>query len=148
MLAQPASPTAAKQGMSSFRLGIWITFGVLVVLVFAGVIANDSQGPTSVAVSDVRGDPGLVIPTDSKARYWIVEQSGSVEEPILTTKRVGSSGTTFSRRVFDCSAKTFRYLAEGSTLAGMQSSQPDARKAPLVDGSISHYFWVHACSER
>ena len=98
-----------------------------------------------------RGEPApsadqpLIVPTDPKARYFILEKGGTQRRPTLVTKRIGPSGTSFSKKEFDCSTGTFRYLGDGDTLEEMRRSAPEPSMAPLVEGSISYYHWRHAC---
>jgi hypothetical protein len=89
----------------------------------------------------------IVIPSDTKARYFPLERGGTATDPTLVTKRVGPSGTSFSQRLFDCRAGTFKYLGDGATLAEMRNSQPNANMTALVDGSIADYLWRHACEK-
>ncbi len=89
----------------------------------------------------------IQIPFDAKAQYFILERGGSTNNPTLVTKRVGSSGTSYSKRLFDCSAGTVKYLGTGDSLEAMSMSKPDANMAPLVDGSIAYYLWREACGK-
>ncbi|HAJ7389262.1 TPA: hypothetical protein HNV44_10255 [Escherichia coli] len=87
----------------------------------------------------------ISIPTDSKAKYTILEQDLNGSMATITTKREGSSGVSYSKRQYDCSAWTVRYLGSGDTLEGMQSSAPDKNMAPIVDNSIAYYIGQKAC---
>ena len=87
----------------------------------------------------------LPIPSDAKAKYFVLERGGSKGMPTLTTKRVGSSGTSYSQRVFDCSTSQVKYLGTGDSLEEMKNSKPDPNMGPLIKGSISWYQWQHAC---
>lgn len=91
-------------------------------------------------------DERIFVPTDSGAQYFLIERAGTQNRPILTTKRVGPSGTSYARREFDCNANTFRYLGDGDTLEEMKASRPDKTMSPLVRESISEYIGRLACS--
>ncbi|MFY9993638.1 MAG: hypothetical protein WAK61_01420 [Leclercia sp.] len=87
----------------------------------------------------------ISIPTDSKANYTILEQDLNGRMATITTKREGSSGVSYSKRQYDCSAWTVKYLGSGDTLEGMKSSVPDKNMAPIVDNSIAYYLGQKAC---
>jgi hypothetical protein len=87
----------------------------------------------------------VLVPSDPKAKYYVLEKGGTENNPTLTTKRVGASGTSFSKRVFDCKANTFKYLGDGDTIEEMNRSKPGEKMSPLVEGSIAWHLWKHAC---
>jgi hypothetical protein len=87
----------------------------------------------------------VVVPSDPKATYYILKREGTPKRPIVTTKRVGPSGTSFAKRESDCAKRTWRYLADGDTLADLDSAKPDEKMGPLVEGSIADVMWHHAC---
>lgn len=69
----------------------------------------------------------------------------------IVSKRVGSSGTTYTKRECKCAAATYRTLGSGDTLDRMQSSPMDPKHTPLVmgpDGMGSSAFHVcqYACA--
>jgi hypothetical protein len=86
-----------------------------------------------------------VIPSDSKAKYFVLERGGTPDKPTLVTTRVGPSGTSYSKRLFDCRARTWKYLGDGDSLEEMRGAKPDAKMGPLVEGSIADYMWKEAC---
>ena len=90
----------------------------------------------------------VAIPSDSKARYSILERGGTADMPTLVTKRVGPSGTSYSKRLFDCRGRTWKYLGDGETLEDMRTSRPDKKMSPLVDKSIADYLWNEACKRK
>jgi len=98
-----------------------------------------------IVVPSFAAEYEVPIPSDPKAKYFVLERGGTKVNPTLTTKRVGSSGTSYSQRMFDCAARTVKYLGTGDTLEAMKKSKPDPKMAPLVDGSIAWYLWRHAC---
>lgn len=87
----------------------------------------------------------LHVPSDPKAAYTILARDTSGNERTITTKRVGSSGTSYSRRLYNCADRTVKYLGSGETLEQMKASQPDPRMGPIVSGSIADYVGSEAC---
>lgn len=87
----------------------------------------------------------LHVPSDPKATYTILARDTSGNERTITTKRVGSSGTSYSRRLYNCADRTVKYLGSGETLEQMEASQPDPRMGPIVTGSIADYVGAEAC---
>lgn len=100
------------------------------------------MAPTLLASA---AEPPVSIPSDSKAQYSVLEKNGTGTERTIVTKRVGSSGTSYSRRIYNCKENTVRYLGTGDTRAAMNSSRPDPTIAPIVEGSIAYYVGLHAC---
>jgi len=84
----------------------------LFLLVISLTVCAATQAQESVAV-----------PSDPSARYTLLEvtkrQDGLIES---LTRRDGRSGTSYAKRLIDCSGGTFKYLAEGDTLASMKAS--------------------------
>lgn len=99
------------------------------------------------AVGAMNGEQ-IQVPTDSRASYYAlaVEDLGNgiVE---ITTKRVAPSGVSFSKRSIKCHRSEFKYLGDGDTYEEMIASKPKSNYAALVDGSISHYVSLYACSK-
>jgi len=87
----------------------------------------------------------LHIPSDPKASYTILERSRSGDEAIIVTKRVGSSGESFSKRLYNCSNNTVKYIGTGDTIESMNASKPDPKMAPIFDKSIAYYVGKEAC---
>jgi hypothetical protein len=87
----------------------------------------------------------LFVPSDPKANYYVLEIAGSRSERSITTKRVGTSGESFSKRVYNCEKSTVRYLGTGSTLREMKISKSESRMSPVVYKSIAYYVGDKAC---
>ncbi|POD74596.1 hypothetical protein BKM17_17580 [Pseudomonas syringae group genomosp. 3] len=87
----------------------------------------------------------LSVPSDTKAKYYVLERDTKGNERKITTKRVGPSGTGYSERLVNCSASTYKYLGDGETLKEMKASKPDGEMAPLTQGSISFYVAEAVC---
>ena len=93
----------------------------------------------------VAAERQLAVPTDAKARYTILEIGGNHPNKTIVTRRVGSSGTTYSKRIYNCLHRTVKYLGSGDTLAEMNASNPDPKMASIVDLSIADYVGREAC---
>lgn len=87
----------------------------------------------------------LAVPSDPRARYFVVERAGTAARPVITTKRVGPSGTSYARREFDCGARRVRYLGEGDTKAEADRPNEEPNLSSIVDGSIADYVRGAAC---
>ena len=87
----------------------------------------------------------LNIPSDSKAQFFVLEKGGNGVRRTIVTKRIGSSGTSYSKRLYNCSNNTVKYLGTGDSLAEMAASKPDPNMAPIVEGSIAYYVGIEAC---
>lgn len=98
-----------------------------------------------VSTSIYAADKQLSVPSDSKAIYFVLEKGGSGAERSIVTKRVGPSGTSFSKRLYNCTDNTVKYLGEGDSLAEMAASKPDPKMGPIVPQSISYYIGLEAC---
>jgi hypothetical protein len=89
----------------------------------------------------------ISVPTDASAQYYILEKSEANGRVTVVTKRIGSSGTSYSKRLVDCSNKTFMYIGEGGSLEEMKKSKPDTKMSALVPGSISSFVAGAACKK-
>ncbi|HHL8024906.1 TPA: hypothetical protein ACQ713_003395 [Escherichia coli] len=87
----------------------------------------------------------ISIPTDSKAKYTIIDKSLNGSMATITTMREGPSGTSYSQRLYDCTSWTVKYLGDGDTLEQMKVSKPDEGMSPIVDNSIAYYIGQRAC---
>ena len=90
-------------------------------------------------------EKAMTVPTDAKAKYTILETGGKWPNRTIVTKRVGSSGTSYSKRLYNCSNNTVKYLGTGDTPAEMARSKPDPKMAPIVSQSIADYVGRQAC---
>ncbi|TXD43108.1 hypothetical protein TR80_009645 [Xanthomonas campestris] len=101
-------------------------------LLFASIAVHANEKP-------------LTVPTDAKAQYAILEVGGKFPNRTIITKRVGSSGTSYSKRLYNCSNNTVKYLGTGDTLSDMARSKPDPNMGPIVAQSIADYVGREAC---
>lgn len=98
-----------------------------------------------VSASAFAAETPLSVPSDPKARFFVLEKGGSGSERTIVTKRVGSSGTSYSKRLYNCSNSTVKYLGTGDSLDAMRKSMPDSNMGPIVEGSIADYIGLEAC---
>lgn len=104
-------------------------------------------GLTAAIGQVIASEIPISVPTDSKAKYFLLEKSEADGKVTIVTKRIGSLGTSYSKRLVDCNNKTFMYLGEGDSLEEMKKSKPDAKMSPLSPGSISTYVANAACKK-
>jgi hypothetical protein len=88
----------------------------------------------------------LSIPSDPGVKYYVLNKEGTKDMPILVTKRIGSSGTSYAKRIFDCKNKTTKYLGDGDTIAEMNNSSPSPSMGGIYPQSIAWYQWNHVCN--
>ena len=89
----------------------------------------------------------ILIPSDPGAEYFVLKKTlGAGGIRILETKRVGSSGISYSRRMFDCNNGTVKYLGTGESVDSMNRSGADQELKPIVGGSIADYEADEACN--
>lgn len=98
-----------------------------------------------ISVSAFAAEKPLGVPSDSKAQFFVLEKGSSGSERTIVTRRVGSSGTSYSKRLYNCKNSTVKYLGTGDSLTEMASSRADPNMAPIVRGSIAYYVGVEAC---
>lgn len=87
----------------------------------------------------------LVVPSDAKAVYTILEIDGEWPNKTIVTRRVGPSGTSFSNRLYNCSKNQVKYIGSGDSLEEMNASKPDPNMGEIVSGSIADYVGRVAC---
>ncbi|RMP59131.1 hypothetical protein ALQ18_02160 [Pseudomonas marginalis pv. marginalis] len=90
-------------------------------------------------------EQALSVPSDSKAHYSVLQKDASGNQRTITTKREGPSGVSYSKRLYNCSQSTVKYLGSGDTIKQMKASKPDALMATIVPGSIAYYVGAEAC---
>lgn len=103
------------------------------------------QKAQETSIITFSGEKKLNIPSDPKATFFIMEKGGKGVERTIVTKRVGPSGTTYSRRLYNCTNNTVKYLGSGDTMSAMNSSKADPSMAPIVQGAIAYYVGLEAC---
>ena len=123
-----------------------LNFDLLIglALVVSGCAAESQPIQKSTNVQLLRA---IQVPSDSRAQYYFLEKSGNSTFRTLTTKRVGPSGTSYAKRLFNCSQKTVKYLAEGENLSAVRAATSSSYQlAPIVSGSIAYYMYLEACN--
>lgn len=98
-----------------------------------------------IPVSALAAEKQLGVPSDPKAQFFVLEKGGSGSKRAIVTKRVGPSGTSYSKRIFNCADGTVKYLGAGDSLEAMRKSNPDPNMGPIVQGSIAYYVGLEAC---
>ena len=98
-----------------------------------------------ISVSAFAAEKPIVVPSDPKAQFFVLEKGGSGPERTIVTKRVGSSGTSYSKRLYNCKNSTVKYLGTGDSLTEMASSRADQNMGSIVEGSIAYFVGVEAC---
>ena len=98
-----------------------------------------------VSASSFAAERPISVPSDSKAHFFVLEKDGKGAERTIVTKRVGPSGTSYSKRFYNCKKNTVKYLGDGDSLAEMASSKADPSMGPIVQGSIAYYVGLEAC---
>lgn len=95
----------------------------------------------------MEGTP-ITINSDT-ARYFVLEKQMKVDNNknlrSIVTKRVGSSGVTYSKRLYDCKNNTVKYLGSGDTLEKMNTSKLDTKMSAIFDGSIAYEVGLIIC---
>jgi hypothetical protein len=87
----------------------------------------------------------FTIPSDPKGEYVVLEKGGEGNERTIVTKREGPSGTTFSKRLYNCADNTVKYLGTGDSMAAMAASPADPNMTPIYEGSIAYHVGLKAC---
>lgn len=99
----------------------------------------------TLPASAIAAEKPLNVPSDSKAQFFVLEKGGSGSQRTIVTKRVGSSGTSYSKRIYNCTDSTVKYLGTGDSSEAMHKSNPDPNMGPIVQGSIAYYVGLEAC---
>jgi hypothetical protein len=87
----------------------------------------------------------LSVPSDPNAQIYVLEKGEQGNERTIVTKRVGSSGTSYSKRLYNCQDNTVKYLGSGNSVEAMARSPADAAMGPVQEGSIAYYVGLQAC---
>jgi len=108
------------------------------------------EGEITETVSAATGQEiAFDVPADSRAEYQLLSVVKNDEGLLVaTTRRTGSSGSSYSVREIDCARQLFRYIGDGDTLdQAMTPLQNPGTMATLVAGSSSHAAVQIACSQ-
>jgi len=130
--------------LSIIGLFMYVVFVLTTEIGIQNSINKESR--IAIDTSNKSHEYRLSIPSDSGASYYVIKKEGSKDMPILITKRIGSSGTTYAKRIFDCQNKTTKYLGDGDSIAAMNRSSPSPRMGGIILQSIAWYQWNHVCN--
>lgn len=89
-------------------------------------------------------------PADPNATYSLLSlKPGEGGNIIAMTRRIGSSGTSYSNREIDCGSQLARYIGEGDTREEAEKPAPNpGEMATLVEGSSTWAAVQAACDGR
>jgi len=119
----------------------------LIALCFAVSACSKNEVQSSEAVASLSArESTFTIATDPKGIYVVLEKGGEGNERTILTKREGPSGTTFSKRLYNCAENTVKYLGTGDTMEAMAASPADPTMAPITNSSIAYYLGQKACA--
>ena len=85
------------------------------------------------------------MPSDPGAHYYVVDKAKQNGNAVIITQRIGSSGVSYSSRLYDCAGSMVKYLGTGETRAAMEASVPDPAMGPVAPNSIADYVGREAC---
>lgn len=126
---------------------------IIFSLVLAGMIGCDNhksqstnyEPPPVKTVSTPTEGKQLDVPSDPNAQFYVLDKAKKNGQSVIITKRVGTSGVSYSSRLYDCSNYMVKYLGTGETRQAMEQSPPDPNMAPIVNDSIADYIGREAC---
>ena len=86
------------------------------------------------------------IKTDLKgSKFFVVEKSGTANNPMVVVKRVSGTTSSYTKREFDCKARTVRTWGRGDSLEALDKAEPDKEAFPIKENSIPDQLAKHAC---
>lgn len=103
------------------------------------------QEPPPTTVTAMPEGKLLPIPSDPNAKYYVIDKAKKHGNAVIITQRIGSSGVSYSSRLYDCANGTAKYLGTGETRAAMEASTPDQAMQPIKPNSIVDYVGREAC---
>lgn len=100
--------------------------------------------------ADINNEGTPITINSDSAKYFVLEKKFNVNSNknlrSIVTKRVGSSGTTYSKRLYDCKNNTVKYLGTGDSIEAMNKSKEDANMSPIFTGSIAYEVGLIICN--
>lgn len=114
------------------------------------MITSSSQPKSLLSGEDIPpstllAEEPLSVPSDPKAQFFVLEKGGRGFQRTIVTKRIGKSGTSYSKRLYNCSENTVKYLGSGESLSEMAASKADPDMGTILPGSIAYYVGIEAC---
>ena len=98
------------------------------------------------AASAFAAEYPIDIKTDLKgSKFFVVEKGGTENNPTLVVKRISGTKTSYTKRQFDCKARTVKILSRGDSLEALNKSEPDKEAFPIKENSIPDQLAKHAC---
>lgn len=96
----------------------------------------------------------LPIKSDPNATYWVLDKSKKNGMHVIVTKRIGSTGIGYSKRLIDCSTRKTKYLSTVDGDKGLfyvierlnNHKYQEPRMYPVHNGSIASEVMSHVCS--
>lgn len=132
-----------------WSIGLALAGFALVALALKwGLSSSVPESPPAHAgasTSSTATSQALNVPSDPTGTFTVISKSMDRGLAVITTKRSGSSGVTWSKRAYDCGNGMVMYLGTGGSYAEMAASMPDPSMAPIVSGSIADYVGREAC---
>ena len=98
-----------------------------------------------ISAPKLAAEQPLSVLSDPKAKYFVIEKEGSRAERTIVTKRVGPSGTSYAKRLYNCDYDTVKYLGTGDSLSKMAESKRSSNMILIMPGSIAYYLRIEAC---
>lgn len=97
----------------------------------------------------------LPVPSDTKAKYSVIQNKRSGDMAVIQTFRKGPSGTSFATRLFNCRKGTYKYLVEVDGEENINEFMQKNNEAmdqlnetgmsAVSEGSITYYVFKYAC---
>jgi len=134
------------------RNALFTLIGCFVLIGYAAPTPESTENAASAATAPAgtaapNGQP-LSVASDASAKYFVTgidrRTDGLVE---ISTRREGSSGTSFAIRLVQCDPLRFGYIAESDTEAELVRD-PSPQLTELVAGSVSDVVAKHACANQ
>lgn len=103
----------------------------------------------AAAAVPARAEYPIDIKTDVEGKFYVVKKEGPAAYPTLVVKRArASGGINYTKRIFDCNARTFQRLGSGPTLKAMEEDTSSGAPEPADEHTIGGQLWRHACQGR
>ena len=101
--------------------------------------------------ADTNNDGTPITINSDIGKYFVLEKNMKVNNNknlrSIVTKRVGSSGVSYSKRLYDCKNNTVKYLGTGDSIDAMNKSKEDVNMSSVVAGSIAYEVGLIICSD-
>lgn len=98
------------------------------------------------AFSATATEKSIHVPQDPIGTYAVVAKSGTPGQRVIVTKREGFLGVLYSKRIYNCQARTVNLVGTGATLEIMEQSHPVSKMGPIIRDSVAENIHAEACS--